>query len=174
MEGGNFTKIKFLAALASIRQKTFKKRMITGGFKYTRIILFNPEIVLEQLPEAPTRQETPSDIKLFSSFGSTPKTAEYFEYWARNLPRAEELSYSLGEKLNIFIKASIAQAHLAENLHQDLIAFTAAERERRERVRGSQSRIQKDGVVSSTWLKRINRAEVKYNINKELDQLRPK
>jgi hypothetical protein len=72
--GGKFTKVEFLAALVGICQKTFKMRTITSGFKYTRIIPFNPKIMLKKLLDIPTilRLDTSSNYGTFSSFDSTP------------------------------------------------------------------------------------------------------
>jgi hypothetical protein len=49
--GGKFTKVEFLHALDTIRQKTFKKQTICHGFRATGIIPYNPRIVIEQLED---------------------------------------------------------------------------------------------------------------------------
>jgi hypothetical protein len=49
--GGKFTKVEFLHALDTIRQKTFKKQTICHGFRATGIIPYNPRIIIEQLED---------------------------------------------------------------------------------------------------------------------------
>ena len=63
----DFNKVAFLAALQSIREKTFKKSTIISAFRNTRLILLCPNIVLSKIeiaspvsrPVTPISQEVP-------------------------------------------------------------------------------------------------------------------
>jgi DDE superfamily endonuclease len=48
---GDFNKLKFLAAINSIRQQTFKKHSILSSFRQCGLILFHPNIVLAKVQE---------------------------------------------------------------------------------------------------------------------------
>jgi hypothetical protein len=50
-EYNKFNKIKFLAAIKSIREMTFKRASILAGFRECRLIPYNPAIVLKKITE---------------------------------------------------------------------------------------------------------------------------
>jgi hypothetical protein len=78
---GKFTRVEFLAALRSIREKTFKIQTIRHGFRLTGIVPFNPVIILNNMAEyrPATPLRLPSLILSDYSSGTTPKTARKFE-----------------------------------------------------------------------------------------------
>ena len=76
-----FTKQDFLAAINSIRAKTFKSSTVQLGFRLSGIWPINPEIVCEKLVEydhatLPSAPSTPSSHSTNSTSFSTPKTIE--------------------------------------------------------------------------------------------------
>jgi hypothetical protein len=172
--GGKFTKIEFLYALDTIRQKTFKKQTICHGFRATGIVPYNPQIVIENLEDYHRPATPPDGNSSGSSHNSTPKTAERFRMMGRKLIHLEALSEEYIQTLAKLTKVGITQAHLIEELRRDLSATTAAQQARKERARASRRRIQTGGVVSSMELDRMARIEKNVNDVVTLNRLRKK
>jgi hypothetical protein len=153
--GGKFTKIEFLHALHSIREKTFKSQTIQHGFRYTGIVPFNPSIVMDQLEAIPGTPILSSPGSSHWSWGSTPKTVKRFRTIDWNLRHLERESEEFRENLNKLVKGSIAQAHLVEELRRELSQTKAATMAREQRKRASRHRIPMGGIVTSKELDRM-------------------
>ena len=50
---GDFSKLKFLAKFQTICNQTFKKSTIRSAFRNTRLISYNPEVVLQKVYALP-------------------------------------------------------------------------------------------------------------------------
>jgi hypothetical protein len=171
--GGKFTKIEFLHALDTIRQKTFKKQTICHAFRAAGIVPYNPQIIIENLEDF-MATPPPDEDSGGSSHNSTPKTADRFRKMGRKLLHLEALSIEYIQTLAKLTKGSITQAHLIEELRRDLSATTAAQQARKERAMASKRRIQTGGVVSSMELDRMARIEKNVDDLVAKNQLRRK
>lgn len=171
---GKFTKIEFLAALSSIRQKTFKKRTVRHGFSLTGIHPFDPDVVLDKLAEdRPATPNRESSMESFSS-GSTPKTARKFALQGNIITSYHAEGIPFKSRLDKLLKASISQAHLAEELQREIQQSTQAQRARRERAGASRQQLQTGGVVYSDEVSRISRIKKENDERKERMALRRK
>ena len=155
---GKFTKIEFLHALDTIRQKTFKKQTICHGFRDTGIVPFNPQIVIEKLDDY-MATPPPEEISSGDSCESTPKTADRFQKLSEKLLNIKTFNGKARENLEKLTKGSIVQAHVFQEIRKDLAATITAQHAHKERDKASKRRIQKGGIVSSTELGCISRIE---------------
>lgn len=80
----------------------------------------------------------------------------------------------LKQKLDKLIKASISQAHLAEELYREIDQSTYAQRAIRERASASRQHLQAGGVVFSDEVSRISWIRKECDERKERAALRKK
>ncbi|PWW78429.1 hypothetical protein C7212DRAFT_182795, partial [Tuber magnatum] len=121
----NFDKLKFLYAIDSIHSSTFKSTTITSTFRKTRLIPFDPKIVLQKLIEhdhylLETNQTPPPSSQ---SLPCTPQTIWSLKRYADALqdhPALEELSPTVMQSLQSFIKGSLMQAHSGAQVFDEL------------------------------------------------------
>jgi hypothetical protein len=87
---GKFTKIEFLYALSEIQHQIFKKSTILAGFQLTRIVPWNPDIVITNLPEyQPCTPPSEGSNETTWTWGSTPKTVSQFKTVGDQIPHLE-------------------------------------------------------------------------------------
>ncbi|KAE8233773.1 hypothetical protein CF326_g1192 [Tilletia indica] len=148
---GNFGKTEFLAALNSIRIKTFKTGTIQSGFRRTGIHPFRPSEVLR-------RFDTETSAPIFSSSppGSpapaaptTPQTIRSLKRAAETIEeRTEELSPLLRRQVQAFVRGSMQQAQTGALAVKGLEEQTAAQKERDKRKERQRRVTQSGGVLS--------------------------
>jgi len=114
--------MEFLNSIESIRSCTFKPSTIISSFGKTRLIPFNPEIVLaklssaeQEISSADTSHTTPSPQTV--DLTSTPQTIQTLRYQANALQAQidseldlRKLSSTTTKSLETFIKGSLLQA----------------------------------------------------------------
>ncbi len=74
----DLNKVEFLSALDTMQQKTFKRTSILSGFRCTRLIPYNPEVVLSKMrenqPFRPLTPDVPSSSADWPNIFNTPLT----------------------------------------------------------------------------------------------------
>lgn len=121
-----FTRVEFLDSLKQIRQKTFKENTILRGWRVTGLIPYNPGPILAQLQyeneirEEKRREDRQTLSAQSSSIIETSKTIRTITRYSQKILDGPELHSRFEEHLEAFIKGSVAMAHLAEELKQDL------------------------------------------------------
>ncbi|PWW77697.1 hypothetical protein C7212DRAFT_41995, partial [Tuber magnatum] len=126
----DFNKIELLFALISIRQQAFKKSRILSVFRKTGLVLFNSDVVFSHLQEysgysQPSCPTTPP--RSIQQLSTTPRTVQSLKCHANFLWNADPSLPSFKHSLSIFIKGSVAQAHVAAQTLDALQRTQAAE-----------------------------------------------
>jgi hypothetical protein len=135
----DFTRIKFLNVLHQIRQKTFKEQTILRGWRVTGLIPYNPGPILSQLLyeneiQEEHRQEDRQTPSVYSSSViETPKSVCTITCYGQKIIDGPDIHSRFEERLDAFIKGSVAIAHLIAELQQDLHKSKAAEQARERR-----------------------------------------
>ena len=174
-----FTKQDFLAAINSIRAKTFTLSTIQLGFRLSGIWPTNPEIVCEKLVEydharLPSAPSTPSSHSTNSTSFSTPKTIEKIRIVEERFFRMShdiEASQNLMQKLS---KGAQACLYELEELRQEKEMTQAATAARHARYGMSRASIRSKGIISSSHVKRMKKNEERLTELEAIDKLRPK
>jgi hypothetical protein len=148
----DFTRVEFLNVLHRMRQKTFKQQTILHGWSVTGLIPYNPGPILSQLlyenemREERRREDRQTPSIHSSSAIETPKTIRTITRYSQKILDGPDLHSRFEERLDAFVKGSVAMAHLATELQQDLRRSKAAELAREKR-RKSRRRIYQSGGV---------------------------
>ena len=172
----DFNKLEFLSAISSIRKQAFKKSTILSSFRKTGLIPYNPETVLGRLREhtTPSHQtslpEPHTPPPLLSKPISTPHTLNSLARHAHYLYQADVTSPTFRNSLDSFIKGSLAQAHLAAQVQEDLEHTQAAELARANRQKRSRRSVQKGGVMYAGQARAIARKREEEDSQKKLQQ----
>jgi hypothetical protein len=90
-------------------------------------------------------RQTPSEKSSLAI--ETPKTVRTFTRYSYKLLDGPELHSHFEERLDAFIKGSVAMAYLAEELKSDLYKSKAAEKARENRRKSCRRRFQSGGVL---------------------------
>lgn len=107
--------------------------------------------------------------------GSTPKTARKFALQGNIITSYHAEGIPFKSRLDKLLKASISQAHLAEELQREIQQSTQAQRARREQAGASRQQLQTGGVVVySDEVSRISRIKKGSDERKERMALRRK
>jgi len=189
----DFNKIEFLAAIGSIREKAFKRSTIISAFKKTGLIPYNPCIVLSKLrersPEPATYSLQSQSTQLSSRPStppsrhpelepclSTPQTVRSLKRHADFLWQTDPNTSTFRNSLNFYLKGSIAQAHLANQLQEDLDNAEAAQLARANRQKRTRRGVQRGGVLyaseARTMVERREENEAEKQIRQAEYQLR--
>jgi hypothetical protein len=177
----DFNKLEFLSAIASIRRQAFKRTTILSSFRRTGLIPYNPEIVLARLQEySPLNQPTSPRPILPSTPPprlpkptSTPHTLLSLKRHANYLQQADATSPTFKDTLNMFVKGSLAQAHLAAQVQEDLERTRAAELARANRQKRTRRSVQKGGVIYASQARAIVRKREEDDTQKRVQQAQP-
>jgi hypothetical protein len=151
----DFNRVEFLDSLATIRKKTFKKRTILKSWRETGLIPYNPDLILNHLQyenkederRRSDRQKTPTPSTQSSNNINTPKTVRTMTRYGNKILNGPESHSHFQKRLDSFIKGSIAIAHLAEDLKDDLSKSKAAQQAREERRKSRRRVFQSGGVL---------------------------
>jgi hypothetical protein len=173
-----FGKVDFLAAISSIRAKTFKLSTIRLGFRLSGIWPINPDLVCDQLVDYDPYKSSPPPSSC--SDLSTPKTVTRFERLENKLlaltEDIEEQTESLNRQRDITKKlgkgARACLYELAE-ARRERAATTAAMSARHARADLSRSYFRSKGIISSSQVARMKRVKQKLGDLEALDKLRP-
>jgi hypothetical protein len=156
-----FSKVDFLAAFQKIHNKTFKKKTILSAWAKAGLFPFNPAIVEEKMSvleagnslTAPERPKTPPNPVHFP-FQQTPTTQTYrthLEYmhtrWLDSWAVDEPLTPSYFVAVRKYEKYSTKKILQAELMKERELKQAQSERERLRQKSGSNSHVQKNGVI---------------------------
>jgi hypothetical protein len=173
-----FTKDDFLAAITSIRQKTFKASTIRLGFRLTGIWPYNPGEVVDNLfdyrnsPDRSTDQEDSS--KSQRSEPTTPKTAGRIRQLSKRLDQMEKTSTDFQIGLQKLAKSAEIFAYQAHEWKREVRQLELASSIRSARIDHSGRRSKLSGIVSSEKVARIKKREHKLGELEDLMRLKPK
>ena len=148
-------KLEFLAAFQSFRNQNFKSTTIRHAFKSTRLVPFNPDVVLDKIREkqaqqAQTALRTPSPPPLPlhqrtpQGPASVVKYGQKFQRAYAKLKPGEKID---SEQIQRFIRGSIASAHTLELTARDLKAIQEATTARAKRASLGGQVAQKGGTI---------------------------
>jgi hypothetical protein len=173
-----FTRVEFLDSLKQVRQKTFKQNTILRGWRVTGLIPYNPDAILAQLQyENELREEkrcedrqTPSAHS--SSIIETPKTIRTITRYSQKILNGPEIHSRFEERLDAFVKGTVAIAHLAEELKQDLSKSKAAEKAREKRRQSRRRIFQSGGVLYAEEARAMVKKRDEYEVKKAEDALK--
>jgi len=145
---GNFDKAEFLDSIDSIRQQTFKSSTIHTAFRATRLIPYNPDMVISNLreiditppPQPPPPTESPACIPM--TIASLKTISDEL------LQEGKELPQGFQNKLKLVLQGGLALAQSGALAMEHMEHTRAAEEARNARRRGQSRRlIQKGGVI---------------------------
>ncbi|KAJ5543879.1 hypothetical protein N7494_005158 [Penicillium frequentans] len=173
-----FTKTEFLAAINSIRQKTFKNSTISNGFRLTGIWPVNAAVVCDQLVSYdPRKERTPlcstEDNSTCSNL-STPKSIQRIKRLENKLiALSSDLrsSKKIVEKLS---KAAQTCLYEVKELERDKEATKAATLARHARADTSRTYFSTRGIVSAADCAKMKRIEFKTSEQEALNKRRRK
>lgn len=136
------------------------------GFRDTGIVPFKPEVVISQLPP---RLHTPNESDDGGSELSltTPKTARKVEMMWDALDTEDADDAHWWDIFNKLERASLAQAHLVEQLKRELANTEQAKKARKRRAEASHRHVSVGGVIKSSQVRNMVRLEQKYDLVKE-------
>ena len=169
-----FSKVDFLAAISSIRSKTFKLSTIRLGFRLSGIWPINPDIVCDNLVDYNPCHYSPLSSPLSSLTDiSTPKTVDRFQRLEDKLlalkddiERQKEYTKKLG-------KGARACLYELEEARADKACTDVASLARNARFDTSRSYFRSKGIVSSSQVSKMRRDKQKLGDLEALDKLRP-
>jgi hypothetical protein len=161
-----FTRVEFLTALLSIREKTFKLRTIQHGFRLTGIVPFYPAQILENMAEyqPPPTPKSPSPISSLISSEATPKNARKFEAYERQINESLDIS-NLQEKIQRLARGAVQQAYHLHEVERELRTIKERQLQRNKTSKASRKQLQIGGVVFASDLARM--ARIDRNRNEE-------
>jgi hypothetical protein len=143
--------------LKIIRDKTFKQRIIKHDFCDTGIVPYNPQIVIDQLGERSLTPLSTDENNSDSTTFRTPQTANRFQIVGDRFLQYDAESPAYTKTLNSLIKGAVSQAHLIEQLLQELTQSQAAQNAPRLHKQALRHRVPLGGVVSINELQRMKR-----------------
>lgn len=129
----NFNRAEFINRLQSIRKRTFKESTILSAWREAGLSPYNPTAILAPLqceadiererrlfddPIIEDRYQTPSDHS--SSQITTPITVRTIRRYGKKILDGPSSHSRFEERLETFIKSSVATAHLATELKDDI------------------------------------------------------
>ena len=170
----NITKLEFLGLIQQVRIQAFKPSTIISAFKKTGIHPFNPHLVLQQLEERASRENTPpsqSTPNLPSSPPApTPTTLRHVKKATYHIEEAlkstEGINSDLASSITKFIKGSILNATEVHQLRADLSRTKYAQEISKSRRASKNTPLKSGGVLTVEEGRRIANNAVETELEK--------
>ena len=169
----DFNKLEFLHALDDIRKKTFKSKTIQSAFKKCGLVPFNPNAVLDAIPNKEPQNPTPTvtlNQTTSTSTSISPRTPATVLEWnkaedkARSLIRrvqfeGESLTPSKCRHLDKVLRASRKQTTKALAVESEIERLRTEIDNRSKRKNRRKFKVQHGGVIKVADVKDILKAK---------------
>jgi hypothetical protein len=169
----SFNKVEFLAAIESIRAKTFTKRTIRRGWQETGLIPYKPDVVLDKLrrdefQHALQRPATPSTPPLLSSSPRLMETPHTIRTLKKNVDFLLE-DPDLPDHVRKTLFGGLTQATIGDQATEELTALKTADQKRRARQARTRRVLKSDmGVMYSHKAREMVKKRQDLEIQEEM------
>lgn len=163
-----FTKVEFLNAFNTFRNKAFKKSTILSAWKAVGLVPFNPSIVLDKMPSAPQcpSPRCPDDDYDYDPLYDTPKKLQDMI----DAGYLIETHYPMHFNFHRFVKGALAVAREGQLVSDQLALTQAAENSRKVRANQKRQSVQKGGVIRVEECRRMTLQRKEEEDRLELDR----